>query len=271
MTDSIVDKAKADQVSRTGTQYDNIGEKGLSTEYDYSKRFQRISEREFRSETSENDRHWEDHGKYRTHWHGIKMLKDVKSLQLTYQLLFELQPGTVFEFGTYRGGFTEWLADNLQLLDAQNNKKTIIYTFDRWEETVNPVCRKDERINFVFDDVHNLEKHLTPELMEKLPHPWIVFEDCHVNITGTFDLFRKYMTPGDYLWVEDLSNVSPDQTSYNPYKKIQNKKVDGSEKRKELFDWVADKEEEFMVDAYLCDFFGYNGSVQWDGIMRKMK
>lgn len=253
------------------TQFNNIGENGLSKEYDYSKRFQKISEREFRSDTSENDRYWEDYGKFRTHYKGIKMLKDVKSLQITYQLFYEIQPGTVFEFGTYRGGFTEWIADNLQILDLQNNKKTEIYSIEKFEELVDPIAKKDERVKYVFDDVINIEKHFTPELMEKLPHPWIVFEDCHTNITGIFDHFNKFMKPGDYLFVEDLSNVSPDQSKYNPYKKIQNKKYDGSLKRKELFDWVEGRQEEFMVDCYYCDFFGYNGSVQWDGIMKKMK
>mgnify|MGYP000887620174 FL=1 len=198
------------------------------------------------------------------------MLKDCKSLQVTYQLMYEIQPGTVFELGTYKGAFTLWMADQLDLLNGKD-KKTEIFSLEKFEELVDPLAKKDERIKYIFDDVTNLAAHLTPEIMEKLPHPWIICEDCHFNLKGTLDFFNKYMKPGDYLFIEDLSNVSPDQTSYNPYKKNQNKVWDGSVKRKELFEWVKEREDEILVDAYYCDFYGYNGTVQWDGIMKKIK
>ena len=253
-------------------QYNNIGkEDGVTIDIDVSKRFQKITDREFRSDTSENDRYWEDYGKYKTHYKGIKMLKDCKSLTITYQLMYEIKAKTVFELGTYRGGFTLWLADQLDLLYGKK-EKTQVVSLEKFEELVDPLAKNDERVKYVFDDVSNLEKHLTPEIMENLPRPWIVFEDCHVNLPNTLEFFRKHMRVGDYLFVEDLSNVSPDQTSYNKFKKIQgNKKWDGSVKRTELVDWVKDKEEEFLVDTHYCDFYGYNGTVQWDGVMKKIK
>lgn len=244
-------------------------ETGITRELDHSKRFQKISERQFRSDTSENERYWEDYGKYKTHYRGIKMLKDPKSLLITYQLMYEINPKTVFEMGTYKGAFSLWLADQLDLL-YNKKQKTNLFSLEKFEELVDPLCKNDSRIKFLFDDVSNLPILLTPEVMEALPHPWILFEDCHANLDKTLEFFSKYMKPGDYFFIEDLSNVSPDQTSYNPFKI--KKFWDGSLKRKELFDWVenTNKQEQFMVDTYYSDFFGYNGSVQWDGIMRKM-
>ena len=250
------------------TQYNNIRkENGLTVELDFSKRFQKISERQFRSDTSENDRYWEDYGKYKNHYKGIKMLKDCKSLSVTYNLMYEIRPKTIFELGTYRGGFCLWMADQLDLL-YDRKEQVQIYSLEKFEELVDPLAKEDQRIKYIFDDVSNLEKHLTPEIMENLPHPWIIFEDCHFNLHNTLNFFNRFMKAGDYLFVEDLSNVSPDQTSYNPFKV--NKPWDGSLKRKELFDWVKDREDEIQVDTYYCDYYGYNGTVQWDGIMKKV-
>ena len=42
-------------------------------------------------------------------------------------------------------------------------------------------------------------------MLKTLPHPWIIFEDCHINMHGILDLLNKFMIKGDYLFVEDLN------------------------------------------------------------------
>ena len=39
---------------------------------------------------------------------------------------------------------------------------------------------------------------------QKLPHPWYVIEDSHVNVTGLLEYFDRFLQPGDYLMVEDI-------------------------------------------------------------------
>ena len=48
-------------------------------------------------------------------WRGTIVLKDPLSLTINQQLLWELKPQTVIEFGAYKGGSALWTADMLKI------------------------------------------------------------------------------------------------------------------------------------------------------------
>lgn len=111
----------------------------------------------------------------------------------------------------------------------------------------------------------------TSEELMALPHPWVVVEDCHVNSYNITNHLSKYMEVGDYYVIEDLSPqviavyvdpLDPESRNYKGW---------GLAKRKEVFEWFMKHPDVFKVDTYYADYFGYNGSTNWDGFLRKMK
>ena len=47
--------------------------------------------------------------------------------------------------------------------------------------------------------------------------------------------------------------------------------IGSNPKLEELKKFVADHEEEYAVDSYFTDFYGYNSLSHWNGIIRRMK
>ena len=81
------------------------------------------------------------------------------------------------------------------------------------------------------------------ELLRTAPHPWLVVEDAHHNVGGVLEHFHKYLSPGDYLVVED-SDV----------------------KRETLRQFVAAHPGAYLVDTRFTDNFGRNATCAADSI-----
>lgn len=204
--------------------------------------------------------------RYRNHWKGVSILKDGYQMTLIQNILFEVKPRTIFEFGAYKGSSAVFMADYMDLI----SKEYKIISFDYDLKQLHPDCQKDQRIQFVQADLYNEKEALNEELMS-LPHPWVVVEDCHVNSYNITNRLSKYMQVGDYYIIEDLSPhciaeyvdlMDPNARNYKEW---------GLAKRKEVFEWFVENPDVFQVDTYYADYLGYNGTTNWDGFLRKMK
>ena len=98
-----------------------------------------------------------------------------------------------------------------------------------------------------------------------LPHPWVVIEDSHENVSGILEHFLGYMEVGDYFVVEDTHPYIPAQLGYGRISKEEYTPC-GSKLLKIVKEFLTKHEKECAVDSYFTDFFGYNGTI--DSIAR---
>ncbi len=135
-------------------------------------------------------------------WKGIPLYKSVYDFALISMILWKLQPKTIFEMGSGEGGSAVWMSD---LCRTYGNKDCSIYSVDikipltaqffQW-----PIHKT--KIFFLEGDTNEIEK-VFPDL-SIYPHPWLILEDAHQNITGIVKMFSEAMEKGDYLIIEDV-------------------------------------------------------------------
>ena len=175
-------------------------------------------------------------------WKGLTLMKDPMSLAIYLQLLQDLRPGTIWEFGTYEGGTTLWMKDVMASIGASCD----VHTFDIAEERCK--LKKEDGIAF-----HRLGNHRIREfvshnrgIFEAVTPPLLVIEDSHENVGELLDVVDSFLKPGDYLIVEDT-----------------------------LSEWKHEAVRSFLdgraykVDAHYCDFWGHNNSWMVNSILSK--
>jgi cephalosporin hydroxylase len=175
-------------------------------------------------------------------WKGLTLMKDPMSLAIYLQLLQDLRPGTIWEFGTYEGGTTLWMKDMLASIGASCD----VHTFDIAEDRCK--LRKADGIA-----VHRLDNHRIKEfvrdnrgIFEAFTPPLLVIEDSHENVAELLAVMDEFLKPGDYLIVEDT-----------------------------LSEWKHEVVGDFLngrtyqVDTHYCDFWGHNNSWIVNSILRK--
>jgi len=205
-------------------------------------------------------------GKYKTTWRGISMMKDCFDMIIIQQLLWELRPNTIFETGTYTGACALWMSDTLKSYGITNTK---VYTVDIDDSFVDPLVRSDENVMMKQGDAKKIAEVLPAKLLETCPHPWVVSEDCHVDLLGVMNYFHEHMRPGDYFVIEDTSPDTPLKSgqgllndSYETW---------GNTKYKVLRQFMEEKGDFYRIDSYYTDYFGYNGTYNWDGYIRRVR
>ena len=127
-------------------------------------------------------------------WKGLPLYKSVYDFSLISMILWKLQPKTIFETGSGEGTSALWMADLCEIYD---NEDCNIYSVD-----LEPPNQSHSRISFIEGDSNDIDK-IFPDL-SIYPHPWLVLEDAHTNITGIVKLFSKEMEKGDHLIIEDV-------------------------------------------------------------------
>ncbi len=204
-------------------------------------------------------------GKFYFSWKGIRALKDPLDLALYSNLLWELKPRTIIEFGSYSGGSAVWLADTLRSFGLDGR----VYSIDNDPALLDPRARAHPDVSFLHGDCARVASVLPPALLAELPHPWLVIEDAHVNLTGLLGyLHDTGLQPGDYLIVEDTNPEIPAATgaaglpdAYEPF---------GTAKLEELTRFLQTHRHAYAVDTYYTDFFGYNATWNWNSYLRRM-
>ena len=89
-----------------------------------------------------------------TFWRGVSILKDPLTLTANQQLLWELKPKTVFDFGAYKGGSALWTADMLKMFGC----KSRVIAIDIDLSLLEPFARESPDVEFIEGDLFHVEK-----------------------------------------------------------------------------------------------------------------
>lgn len=132
---------------------------------------------------------------------GLLCGKSPIDLWLYSACLWELKPRTVIELGSLQGGSALWLVDQTDAMGLDCE----VHSFDVLSKAVSPRA-KHPRLHFHQADVSSLES-LDAGLLRKLPHPWLVIDDAHVNVLNVLSFMREFMDEGDYFVKEDTDGL----------------------------------------------------------------
>ena len=197
-------------------------------------------------------------------WKGIILNKGITEIGLYPMILSEIKPRTIIEIGAFNGGSAIWLADNLEIFGVEGS----VYAIDIDLSLLDTKAKADPRVNFIEGDCNNLSAVLPKTILDKLHHPWLIIEDAHVNMLGVVEYFHNHgLTSGDYLIVEDTSTFMWEYWSDNWDDQQENAK--GRQKMSDLRSWLLEHEDEYLIDTHYQDMYGYNGSKNWNSILRR--
>ena len=203
-------------------------------------------------------------GKYISEYRGAFLMKNPNDLSVYYQLFTHMRPKVVFEMGTYSGASAMWYDDTAKSLDLDCH----IYSVDIEPALLNENFkrRKPDTVDFVIGDTSKIEEIFPPSMLEPLPHPWLIVEDSHDNTEGIVEYFHQFMKVEDYLVIEDTS-------PYVPCEGITFEKTTtkcGPKKLNMLKNLLRNPVgQNFKVDSFLTDLYGYNCTWHWHGFLRK--
>lgn len=228
-----------------------------------NKRFVQISEREDRCDLPKSTWRPLTENAYIQTWKGVLLEKDPMQISAYPMLINELQPKTIIELGALKGGSAIWLADNLELLGIEGQ----VYSIDNDLSQLDEKAKADTRIHFIEGDCREINLVLPPQLLANLPHPWLVIEDVHDNLVGILEHFyHNGLQIGDYLIIEDTNKFMWEVWSdWGDQELIQR----GLLKMDELRSWLMKYQDEYMIDSYYQDMYGYNASKNWNSILKK--
>jgi cephalosporin hydroxylase len=172
------------------------------------------------------------------YWQAVPMMKTVWDFALVPIMVQEVRPRTIIEIGTAEGGSAAFYASVQQCHGLPPN----VVTMD-----LIPPRSSIAGVHFVQGDSERIEAALPGELLEDLPHPWIVVEDSHRNIGGIVAHLHRFLCAGDYLSIEDI------------------------DAERDLFPFLGAHRDHYRVDTRFTDFFGHNNTCCRDQIFRRMQ
>jgi cephalosporin hydroxylase len=204
-------------------------------------------------------------------WKGVPFMKGPTEIALYSMLLYELRPKTIIEIGALSGGSAIWLADHLELFQIEG----CVYCIDIDLSLLDEKAKTDSRVHFLEGDCNNMGAIMPPELLSGLAHPWLIVEDAHANAVGVVEYFHENgLKSGDYLIVEDtnetiweLDREELDREDSDDQELIEK----GEQKLAELKSWLMLHENEYLIDTYYQDMYGYNGSKNWNSILKRVE
>ncbi|WP_083742427.1 CmcI family methyltransferase [Bradyrhizobium mercantei] len=175
---------------------------------------------------------------------GLICIKTPFDLALYARLIWELQPRTILELGSFQGGSGLWFADQMSVLCDQPGE---VHSFDVHTKCIHENAKHPFLTFHQVDltDVSTFDKNL----LTRLPHPWLVIDDAHVQIFSIFSYLSGLLVSGDYYVIED-EPIRAD-------KEI----IDGLQLVQQLG---------FMVDTYYTDAFGNNVTCAPNAWLRKL-
>ncbi|WP_128948607.1 CmcI family methyltransferase [Bradyrhizobium nanningense] len=174
---------------------------------------------------------------------GLINIKSPFDLTLYTRLIWELQPKTILELGSFQGGSGLWFADQMSILCENPGE---VHSFDLHTKRIHENA-KHLLLTFHQIDLSKVEP-LDKNLLIRLPHPWLVIDDAHVQVFSIFSYLSQHLVAGDYYVIEDVITML----------------------NKEVFDGLQLVEQAgFLVDTYYTDAFGTNVTCAPNGWFRK--
>jgi cephalosporin hydroxylase len=180
-------------------------------------------------------------------WRGVPLGKTCWDISIYQQLLQELRPKTIIEFGTGLGASALFFHDHCHMFGLEAK----VITLDINANDVSPKVRGEKAIEFIHGDVAKLTELLPIERLRALPHPWLIVEDCHTHVPLIVRHLEPLMATGDYLVLEDIGTSA----------------IASQEIRVAL---QGVPKGTLMVDTFYTDMFGRNTTCCPDSIFRKM-
>jgi cephalosporin hydroxylase len=175
---------------------------------------------------------------------GLVNMKPPFDLVLYSNLLWELKPKAVIEFGSFHGGSALWFADQLGLLCGTGE----VHSFEKFIKCVSDRA-EHPRLKFHETDISNV-RALDKPLLRRIPHPWVVIDDANVNTIELFEFMSEFMRPGDYYVIEDAFLAATSEFVTKAARAIERAR--------------------FRVDTWYADAFGENVTCAVNGWLRKM-
>lgn len=139
----------------------------------------------------------------KTTWMGINTWKSVSDMWNYQEILFDLKPSVVIEFGSNQGGSALYFANTMR----QYGRPFKVLSVDIDHKPLDPVARLDPDIEFV--ESSSTEPAIAErirKLREEFPGKvFAILDSDHSkdHVLGEMNLLRPLLTPGDYLLVED--------------------------------------------------------------------
>lgn len=186
---------------------------------------------------------------------GVPTLKCPFDLALYQEIIWELKPGTILEFGSYKGGSALWLADVLRAFSLETTRLLTLDILSMHEF-------RDPRVEFLQCDVTNIEASLSDDFMATLARPFLMIEDSShrsPHVLKVMEFFHKHSLPGDYLIVEDgIISLILDDNEFEggPLQAIHA--------------FLAAHPGAYQIDRERCDRFGRNVTWNLDGYIRRV-
>jgi|HubBroStandDraft_6_1064221.scaffolds.fasta_scaffold191560_2 cephalosporin hydroxylase len=128
---------------------------------------------------------------------GLVLLKPPYDIVLYSNLIWELRPKTIIEFGALQGGSALWFADQLDACGQDGE----VHSFELLDKCIHPSA-SHRRLHFHHADLRRLDT-LDERLFARFPHPWLVVDDAHVNYAELMPFVVDNMHAGDYFIAED--------------------------------------------------------------------
>lgn len=191
-------------------------------------------------------------GSLRYAYRGVPCLQNPLDMAIFTRALWDLQPRTLIEIGSKKGGSALWFAD---LLGAYG-LETPVYSID-----LAPPDLSDPRITFLEGNVNDLEPLLAAQGLLEAPHPWFVLEDsAHTfeSCLAALHVFGRHMQTGDLMVMQD--GVLDELGLTERYQ--------GGPSRA-IAAFLDEAPDIFEIDTALCDMFGPNATFAPNGYLRR--
>ncbi|MDA2890736.1 CmcI family methyltransferase [Mycolicibacterium sp. BiH015] len=153
----------------------------------------------------------------RTTWMGIETWKSVSDMWNYQEILVELRPSLVIEFGTNQGGSAAFFASIMRSIGAPFK----VLSVDITHIPLDPRAQRDPDVLFVESrsTVPAVAEQIT---LLKRTYPGRIFaildsDHSKDHVLAEMKLLRPLLSPGDYLIVEDsMLNGHPNLPGWGP-------------------------------------------------------
>jgi cephalosporin hydroxylase len=186
---------------------------------------------------------------------GVRAYKCPFDLAIYAELLWDLKPRTILEFGSNEGGSALWFADTLTAFGLTD---TQFYTLDH----IFMHTYTDPRVNYVHCDISDIDAHLSQDFIKTWQHPILMIDDASHQYRHSLNILRffdRVTQPGDYMIVEDGSASIMDaepQYEGGPHRAI--------------YEFMLERGTDYEIDRARCDRYGHNVTWNTDGYIRRI-
>jgi cephalosporin hydroxylase len=186
---------------------------------------------------------------------GVPTLKNPFDWALYPMLFWEVQPRTVIEIGSNKGGSALWMADLMRAFALPCH----IHSVD-----IVPVTGVQAiGVTFHGGDARDLARVLGGDFMRGLARPLLVIEDADhraVTTLAVLRFFDSWLRPGEFIIVED--GILTEMGQANGF---------GGGPRRAIEEFLAARGSDYAIDTRYCDWFGRNVTWNVNGFLRRTK